>query len=82
MCLCVRVCVCVCVCVRDVHRYPVYRNTGILGSVLPVIPVSAALRYTGNGIFMTSVYRCTGIFPSVFFPGIFFFSTGCTNPMK
>ena len=57
---------------RDVHRYPVYRNTGILCSVLPVIPVSTALRYTGNGIFMTSVYRCTGIFPSVFFSGFFF----------
>lgn len=49
---------------RDVYRYPVYGNTGILGSVLPV---SEALRYTGNGIFFVSVYRYTGIFSVLLF---------------
>ena len=55
---------------RDVHLYPVYKNTSVLGSVLPVILVSAVLWYTG--IFMTSVYLCSGNYLSVFFIGTFF----------
>ena len=51
---------------RDVHRKSVLPNTGILASVLPVISVSGGLRYTDLGIFVASVYRCTGNFSAVF----------------
>lgn len=56
---------------RDVHRYSVYRNAGILPLVLPVF---FGKRYTDTAILFVSVCRQTGTVFSVICCGILAFS--------